>query len=145
MARYSVKLSYLLPYSRSPISNFTLFTLLFNISFYFLPFISLFYLSLQFPFIVYLVLHPVRPHFISPTLFSLFLSISPIQTAYGNEFSPWQWAVSPVEQQQSLARGRQISFLRSYYNPCLWLWHSGARFFLLCTCEKIHHVTRITL
>ncbi len=36
MARYSVKLSYLSPYSQSSISNFTLFTLLFTFLFHFL-------------------------------------------------------------------------------------------------------------
>lgn len=122
-----------LPILKAPslISLSSHFSLTFLFHFHFS--IPLFYLPLQLPFMVYLVLHPVHPHFISHTLFSLFLSISRIQTAYGNEFSLWQWAVYPLEQQQSLVRGRQISFLRSYYNPCLWLWHSGARFFRLCT------------
>lgn len=94
---------------------------LFRISVSFpLPQFSNFYLSLQFPFIFHLVLWSVCPHIYQPTLSSLFLSISLIQTTSGNEFSPWQWAVYPQEQQQSLARSREgIAFLGSYFTSCL--------------------------
>lgn len=115
----------------------------FSLCFFFISFppIPLVYLSLQFSFILYLVLHSVHPHFLSAPLFppcSCPSLRSKLHVAMNS-----LWAVNPQEQQQSSAIGKQISFLRFYYT-CLWLWHSGARFllrtFLIAECNMYCYV-----
>ena len=156
MARYSVKLPYLSPYPESTVSNFTLFTLLFTFLFHFL---SLHSPLLSFPSVPFYSLS-CTPFWAALSLSALLfpprsrLSLRSEQHVAMNS-PPWQWAMNPQEQrrQQSLARRKQISFLRSYYTSCLWLWwHNGAGY-LLYTCHKeeysrhchVKHTLELTL
>lgn len=108
MARYSVKLSYLSSHSQSPISNFTLFTLLFTSLFHFFP-----------PFFFINPLSSISQCTFSPQSMAPPVPLFPpssclsLRSTCGNEFSPWQWAAYPQERQQSLTKGKQIYFLIS--------------------------------
>lgn len=133
MARYSVKLSHLSASSQSSVSNFTIFTPLYvSFSFPFPPFLS--FISPRSS-LLEAVLHSIlwAPIFISLPLSSPLLSISPIQTACGSEFSPWQWAVHPQEQRQCPARAKQISLFSDLITPPASGYYATL---LLHTCER---------
>lgn len=121
MVRYSVKLSYLCPYSQSPVSNFTRFTLLFTFLFHFLsPHSSL----LSFPSVPFYSLSCTpfcAPPSLSAPLFPLRSCLSLRSKLHGAMNSLPGNELYPQEEQQSLARGKKLSFFRSYYTSCLWL------------------------
>lgn len=111
MARYSFKLSYLSSHSQSPISNFTLFTLLFTSLFHFFPPILLSFPSAQFhsaPLTAFCGTN-------SSTLSAQVLHISPIHM--------WQ-RMSCIPSGAAAILDQRKADLFSYFTSCLWLWHS---------------------